>query len=88
VFDKFVQSTKTKTATGGTGLGLPISQKIILDHKGEIWAVNNAGGGATLTFSIPKDQKPKKKLGEILVEQNLITEEELINTLKSQKETS
>jgi signal transduction histidine kinase len=86
VFDKFVQSSKTKTAAGGTGLGLPISQKIIVDHRGDIWAKNNTDGGATFTFIIPKFQKTKKKLGEILVEQKLITKEDLINSLKSQQE--
>lgn len=86
VFDKFVQSSKTKSSAGGTGLGLPISQKIIADHRGEIWAQNNAEGGATFTFVIPKHQKTKKKLGEILIEQKLITKEDLINTLKSQLE--
>jgi len=85
VFDKFVQSSKTKTAAGGTGLGLPISQKIIIDHKGEIWAANNAEGGAIFTFVIPKIQNPKKKLGEILVEQKLISKEELVRTLHNQQ---
>lgn len=86
VFDKFVQSSKTKTAAGGTGLGLPICQKIIYDHKGEIWAKNNAEGGVTFLFRIPKEQKTKKKLGEILVEQKLISQEDLNKGLNSQKQ--
>ena len=53
VFDKFVQSSKTKTGAGGTGLGLAICRKIIDDHKGTIWAENNPeGSGATFTFRL------------------------------------
>ncbi len=54
VFDKFVQSSKTKTAAGGTGLGLAISKEIIHAHKGNIWAENNQNGGATFSFVIPR----------------------------------
>ena len=53
VFDKFVQSSKTKTGAGGTGLGLSISQEIITIHKGEIWAESEEGKGAKFTFVIP-----------------------------------
>ena len=53
VFDKFVQSSKTKTGAGGTGLGLAICQEIIATHKGRIWAQNNTEGGVMLSFEIP-----------------------------------
>jgi signal transduction histidine kinase len=53
VFDKFVQSSTTKTASGGTGLGLPICKEIIAGHGGCIRAENNPAGGATFTFIIP-----------------------------------
>ena len=55
VFDKFVQSTKTKTGAGGTGLGLSICKEIIAGHKGRIWAENNPKGGAIFSFEIPTD---------------------------------
>ena len=53
VFNKFIQSSKTKTAAGGTGLGLAISKEIIEAHGGTISACNNDRGGATFKFSIP-----------------------------------
>lgn len=52
VFDKFVQSSKTKTGAGGTGLGLSICYEIIKAHQGRIWARNNQEGGATFFFSL------------------------------------
>ena len=53
IFDKFVQSSKTKTGAGGTGLGLAICKEIIDAHKGEIWAENNAEGGSIFSFMLP-----------------------------------
>ncbi len=53
VFDKFIQSSSTKTGSGGTGLGLAICRQIIRDHGGRIWAENNAEGGATFSFILP-----------------------------------
>ena len=38
VFERFIQSSKTDTKAGGTGLGLPISKEIIKLHRGQIWA--------------------------------------------------
>ncbi len=59
VFDKFIQSSKTKTGAGGTGLGLAICKDIIeIGHHGQIWAENNFENGSTFTFTIPiKDLK-------------------------------
>ncbi len=53
VFDKFVQSSKTKSGAGGTGLGLAICQEIINAHNGRIWAQNRPEGGAVFSFEIP-----------------------------------
>ncbi|MCF6282634.1 MAG: ATP-binding protein [Candidatus Polarisedimenticolaceae bacterium] len=53
VFNKFVQSSKTKTGGGGTGLGLAISKEIIEKHGGKIWAKNNLNGGCTFSFTVP-----------------------------------
>ncbi|RLJ17835.1 hypothetical protein DJ031_13355 [bacterium endosymbiont of Escarpia laminata] len=53
IFDKFIQSSKTRTGAGGTGLGLAISKEIIEAHAGRIWAENNLEQGAQFHFLIP-----------------------------------
>lgn len=65
VFDKFVQSSKTKTGAGGTGLGLSICHEIIVAHKGRIWAENRPEGGVILSFEIPVSPE-KYKQDELL----------------------
>ena len=39
---------------GGTGLGLTIAQKVILDHRGSIWASNLPEGGAQISIVLPR----------------------------------
>ena len=53
VFDKFFQSSKTKSKNGGTGLGLAICREIVDGHKGQIWAENNEGAGCTFFCELP-----------------------------------
>jgi signal transduction histidine kinase len=53
IFGKFVQSSKNKASSGGTGLGLPICREIIAAHKGRIWAENNPDKGTNISFEIP-----------------------------------
>ena len=53
IFEKFIQSSKTKTGAGGTGLGLAICREITNAHNGYIWAENNTAEGATFIFELP-----------------------------------
>lgn len=53
VFEKFVQSSITRTGAGGAGLGLAICKQIVEDHQGRIWAEANPVGGTILAFSLP-----------------------------------
>jgi PAS domain S-box-containing protein len=55
VFDKFIQSSSTKSGAGGTGLGLAITREIVEQHGGRIHARNNARGGADFVFVLPRD---------------------------------
>jgi signal transduction histidine kinase len=40
----------------GPGLDLFISKAIVIAYKGDIYAYNNATGGATFTIVLPIDQ--------------------------------
>jgi signal transduction histidine kinase len=53
VFDKFIQSSKTKSGSGGTGLGLAICREIVAGHHGRIWAENNAAAGCIFYCELP-----------------------------------
>jgi signal transduction histidine kinase len=61
VFDKFIQSSKTKTGAGGTGLGLAICSEIVHEHRGRIWAENKPEGGAKFCFLLPVEQNGVKQ---------------------------
>jgi signal transduction histidine kinase len=50
-FEKF--SRGRHAGISGTGLGLYICRKIIDTHGGRIWAARRAGGGATVSFTLP-----------------------------------
>ena len=54
IFEKFHQVTDAHAGKPkGTGLGLPISQKIVEHHGGSIWVESEPGQGATFIVDLP-----------------------------------
>jgi signal transduction histidine kinase len=54
VFERFRQGSGGHEKPVGTGLGLPISRRIIEHLGGRIWAESAPGEGATFSFILPK----------------------------------
>jgi signal transduction histidine kinase len=60
IFQEFTQvDTSTTRKVGGTGLGLPISRKLIEMHGGRIWAESSGvnGEGSTLIVELPLEAR-------------------------------
>jgi signal transduction histidine kinase len=53
IFGAFVVSSKTKTPSGGRGVGLALCKKSIEVHNGKIWAESDGIKGAAFKFMIP-----------------------------------
>ncbi len=55
VFEPFYQqSGQSNRKYGGTGLGLPISQRLIKKMNGQITAISKVGAGSTFSVSLPR----------------------------------
>lgn len=83
IFDKFAQSSKTKTGAGGTGLGLAICRQILIDLRGRIWAENGNNNLTLFHFTLPTFPK-SEKLGNILMKRGLVSREDLEKALLDQ----
>ncbi|MEN8131004.1 MAG: sensor histidine kinase [Pseudomonadota bacterium] len=65
IFEKFHQvGDQQKGKPKGTGLGLPISQKIVEYHEGKIWVESTVGKGTTFAFLIPIPEPQEQRAPE------------------------
>jgi signal transduction histidine kinase len=56
IFEEFKQAMDGRRAEG-TGLGLPLSRKLVELHGGRLWAETTAGNGSTFRFTLPIRQE-------------------------------
>jgi len=54
IFEEFEQTTDGKKAEG-TGLGLPLSRKLVELHGGRLWVESQPGLGSTFRFTLPTE---------------------------------
>lgn len=57
LFEPFVTSK-----AHGTGLGLAVSRRIVVNHSGQLTAERRPGGGTVLMIDLPMDQVPSHQL--------------------------
>ena len=58
IFEEFEQTADGKKAEG-TGLGLPLSRKLVELHGGRLWAESEPGRGSTFRFTLPIRQESR-----------------------------
>jgi signal transduction histidine kinase len=56
IFEEFEQASHGKQAEG-TGLGLPLSRKLVELHGGRLWVDSELGHGSTFRFTLPSRQE-------------------------------
>jgi signal transduction histidine kinase len=56
IFEEFEQSADGKKEEG-TGLGLPLSRKLVELHGGKLWVESDVGRGSTFRFTLPVRQE-------------------------------
>jgi signal transduction histidine kinase len=55
IFEEFEQASDGKQEEG-TGLGLPLSRKLVELHGGRLWVESEPGRGSTFRFTLPVRQ--------------------------------
>jgi signal transduction histidine kinase len=60
VFERFYRADAARARdTGGSGIGLAVSRRIVEDHGGAVFARNREGGGAVVGFTLPVAPGPQ-----------------------------
>ena len=86
IFGRFHQVDNSETREkGGSGLGLSICEEIIEHHDGELSVTSTLGKGSCFTFSLKLLDTSKKRIGDILVEAGVVTQEDIEFALAKQK---
>jgi signal transduction histidine kinase len=57
IFEEFEQADHGNQAEEGTGLGLPLSRKLVELHGGRLWAESTPGHGSIFRFTLPSRQE-------------------------------
>lgn len=58
-FDRIFSLFESTKGNRGTGLGLPVTQKIIREHGGDLKVASTLGEGATFTIHLPSTPAPQ-----------------------------
>ena len=54
IFERFYRADAARARdTGGSGVGLAVSRRIVEDHGGTVFARNAEAGGAVVGFRVP-----------------------------------
>ena len=54
IFEVYRQANMKQMTSRGTGVGLAITQKLVEEHDGRIWAESEVGKGSRFIFTLPK----------------------------------
>ena len=85
VFEHFHQVDNFETRQiGGSGLGLCICQDIVEHHGGHLWVSSTLGEGSRFTFNLPLLPTNSKRIGEILVDAGVATQESIEKAISNQ----